>query len=280
MMLDKLRFMTSARLRPEMSKYLLANKIFANCIASRATIRTFDNVTYNFMEGMDHQCYSLLASDCTEQPTFAVFFKKDKTKEEDKKNLPLELLIYIGDEKIEIVPRERKYMRLRNHERHSLNDVTLYNQDFREKQDYDIKINDKEYELRVGDFLLWNKEMPETSINKKIDNFLFRLFRSKTYPNSIILDFSPQVIVLFDGNSVQTTVGPQMKGHNCGMCGMFNNNMNIDLLDPKMCLMRDGIEMAKAWTLDKKFCSKRISKPACDRNINRSINFENFGFKL
>ena len=60
-------------------------------------------------------------------------------------------------------------------------------------QDYDIKINDKEYELRVGDFLLWNKDMPETSINKKIDNFLFRLFRSKTYPNSIILDFSPQV---------------------------------------------------------------------------------------
>ena len=60
-------------------------------------------------------------------------------------------------------------------------------------QDYDIKINDKEYELRVGDFLLWNKDMPETQINKKIDNFLFRLFRSKTYPNSIILDFSPQV---------------------------------------------------------------------------------------
>jgi len=280
MMLDKLRFMTSARLRPEMTKYLYANKLFANCIASRATVRTFDNVTYDFMEGMDHQCYSLLSTDCTEKPTFAVFFKKDKTKEEEKKNLPLELLMYIGNEKIEIIPRERKYLRLRNHERHSLNDVTLYNQDFRDKQDFDIKINDKEYELRVGDYLLYNKDITENLINKETNNFLFRLLRSKTYPNSVIIDFSPQVIVLFDGNSVQTTVGPQMKGNNCGMCGMFNNNINIDLLDPKMCLMKDGLEMAKAWTLDKKFCSKRIAKPACDRNINKNINFENFGYKL
>ena len=43
-----------------------------------------------------------------------------------------------------------------------------------------------------------------------------------------------------------------------------------------MCLMKDGKDMAKAWTLDKKFCSKPVSKPEC----TKTINFENMGYKF
>ena len=243
-MLDKFRMLTNARIRPQFSMYLYSNRIISNCFASRQTVRTFDNVTYDFRDAMNHGCYSLLTADCERNPTFAVFMKKDEDKAFDG-DMPLELLTLIEDAKIEIKPRERKQQSLRNHHRdahqhspgHSHNDVHLFNQDWQTKQDFDVKINGKDYELRIDDYLLWTKEV-EPKVNQPLDNYRFRVFRTKSYPNSIIIDYSPQIMIVFDGNSVQNTVGPQIKGRQCGMCGDFNRSYGLELVDPRVNIKR------------------------------------------
>merc|ERR1711983_511952 len=48
MMLDKLRFLTNARLRPQVLTWMYANGITNNCWATRSSVRTYDNVTYDF----------------------------------------------------------------------------------------------------------------------------------------------------------------------------------------------------------------------------------------
>ena len=35
-----------------------------------------------------------------------------------------------------------------------------------------------------------------------------------------------------------------------------------------MCVMETGEEMARSWTLDKKFCSKPVAKPECRRKLD------------
>ena len=247
MMLDKLRFFSNAKVRPQLMTFLAANRIINNCLATRQTVRTYDNVTYDFRQGMDHGCFSLLSSDCFERPSYAVFMKKDVTKAKERKELPMELLTYIGDEKIEIVPKLRKEMMLRGHDEDDhlrLHDPTqnelynLYNKDVVKKMDFDVKINDKEFKIRDGDFLLFTKD-EEPRVNYRFaKDYRFRMFRNSAYPNRIYIDFSPYVMVIFDGNSVQTVAGPMVKGRHCGMCGDYNVLRSLELVDPKVQLNR------------------------------------------
>ena len=241
MMLDKFRFLTNARLRPQVLTWMYANGITNNCWATRSSVRTYDNVTYDFHDGMDHGCPSLLSSDCSDHPTFAIFMKKDLDKSMERKDMPLELLTFIENEKIEIIPHERKMMSLGHHDNdkrdHTYSDVyTMFNQEMEVRQDFVVKINDKEYDLRVGDFLLFTKD-EEPVVNKRIDHmkdYRFRIFRPSTFSHSIIIDYNPRVMILFDGNHVQTSTGPQNKGRHCGMCGDFNKNRDLELLNPKV----------------------------------------------
>ena len=256
MMLDKLRFLTNAKIRPQLATYLGANRIINTCLATRQTVRTYDNVTYDFRQGMDHGCFSLLSSDCSERPTYAVFMKKDVTKAKERKELPMELLTYIGDEKIEIMPKMRKEMMLRGHDEDDhlrLNDPTqnelynLYNKDVVKKIDFDVKINDKEFKIRDGDFLLYTRD-EEPRVNNRMDkdnrlvkDYRFRMFRNIAYPNRIYIDFSPYVMIIFDGNSVQTVAGPMIKGRHCGMCGDYNVLRSLELVDPKVKLIKSSV---------------------------------------
>merc|ERR1711910_102443 len=74
--LPKLGFLRSAKIHPELLTTLFYNNIINHCVATSQTMRTFDNVTYPYH--MDHKCWTLLSSDCSEHPSFAVFMRKDE----------------------------------------------------------------------------------------------------------------------------------------------------------------------------------------------------------
>ena len=47
---------------------------------------------------------------------------------------------------------------------------------------------------------------------------------------------------------------------------IFFNSFSIffyHVYDVQMCVLRNGEEMARAWTLDTKMCETRITKPDC-----------------
>jgi len=71
------------------------------------------------------------------------------------------------------------------------------------------------------------------------------------------------MMINYDGNSIQVLAGPHVKGQHCGMCGDYNRNTHYELDDPQMCPLKTGEEMARAWTMDKKYCSTQVAKPEC-----------------
>ena len=64
---------------------------------TQADVRTYDNVTYTYSK--QDTCWTLISADCVEQPTFAVFIKKD----EQIQARP-GLLVIIGNVKVEFQP--------------------------------------------------------------------------------------------------------------------------------------------------------------------------------
>jgi len=224
--LSKLTFLTRAMIQPELMTYMYYNNIINHCHATRHHIRTYDNVTYPYT--MDHSCWTLISSDCYEHPSFGVFVKKAE-------NALIGLMAFIGDQKVEIIPVDANQIM--------------------------IKINDQEHEILDNGVLFW----PTTRVphhHAVFREYLFKIIRHK---NTFILDFFPQIMINFNGISAQVLAGPHIKGQNCGMCGDYNRNPHHEFLDPQMCHLKNGDEMALAWTLDTKFCTDTITKPACTK---------------
>jgi len=222
--LSKMSLLTKSLIQPEMMIYMYYNNILNHCDATSQDIRTYDNVTYPYT--MDHSCYSLISSDCGEHPTFAVFAKKI-----DEAHIGL--MAFIGNEKIEFIPFDNEKI--------------------------NVKVNDVEYVMHDGAFLyVPENETPVT--NKVVNNHLFKIIhKQKTF--SIM--FFPQILINYDGKSIQVRVGPHMKGQHCGMCGDYNGMTHQELKNPQMCVLQSGQDMAKAWALDSKFCTETVVKPAC-----------------
>ena len=132
-------------------------------------------------------------------------------------------------------------------------------------------------DLKNNEFIYLNDRKPTTK-NMIENDYIFKILRKET---KFYVDFYPQILVEFDGNSAQILAAPQLRGTNCGLCGDYNRNVINELKDPKvryllthgaiychvydvqMCVLRNGEEMARAWTLDTKMCETRITKPDC-----------------
>jgi len=245
--LPKLGFLRSAKIQPELVTTLFYNNIINHCVATSQTIRTFDNVTYPYH--MDHNCWTLISSDCSEHPSFAVFMRKDEqarlaqTQQQIQEHklfkAPLGLMVFLGDQKLELLPLDNRK--------------------------FDLKINDQgPFYFRDKDFMYFATDQ-EPEMNKRVvPNHLFKIIRRK---DMFVVDFFPHMMIRYDGNSMQVLAGPQVKGRHCGMCGDYNRNMHYELVDPQMCHLMNGDEMALAWTLDKKFCQDKVAKPACKKTV-------------
>ena len=81
----------------ETASYLYYNQHINRCAVTQDTVRTYDNVTYTYNK--KDTCWTLISADCVEQPTFAVFIKRD----EQVQNRP-GLLVIIGNVKVEFQP--------------------------------------------------------------------------------------------------------------------------------------------------------------------------------
>merc|ERR1712106_245792 len=228
-------FYHNSYLRPELLTYMYYNHMINHCHATSKTIRTYDNVTYPYT--MDHSCWTLISSDCNDQPSFAVFIRKEK-------KTPIGLMLFIGDLKLEFVPI--KY-----------NTFRIYLQG-------DAKLGKQgPFDLEDKDSLYWSSS-EGSKLNTILPNFVFKIIRQQ---NNFVIDFFPGMMIKYDGNSVQVLAGPQVTGQHCGMCGDYNRNTFHELKDPQMCNLKTGEEMARAWTLDKKYCSNPIAKPECHQSL-------------
>ena len=75
-------------------KSLHGHDLLNYCTVSNDQVRTYDNVTYDYMM---HDCWTLIYADCSEQPEAAVFIKKNQANK-------ISMRILIGSHTIEIQP--------------------------------------------------------------------------------------------------------------------------------------------------------------------------------
>merc|ERR1712168_355304 len=122
-----------------------------------------------------------------------------------------------------------------------------------------MKINDQEFVMKNIGFLHVAEDQTPVP-DKPLSKYLFKIIRTK---NRFSLMFFPQMMLHYDGYSVKVLAGPHLKGQHCGMCGDYNRNTFKEFINPQMCTLKTGEEMAHAWTLDNKFCTAKVVKPTC-----------------
>ena len=226
-----LPFFHTSYITPETLTYLYYNQIINSCTLTKTNVRTFDNVTYPYVK--EDSCWTLVAADCVENPTFAVFMKK----EERTKQLVLKVMV--GDTKVEFIPiNENEFQLFLKGNVGKLGPIELKNNDF-------LYVNDRKL----------------NEPNKLDTDYIFRILRND---RKFVLDFYPQIILNFDGNSVNVLSGPLLRGRNCGMCGDYNRVTANELKDTEMCVLKNGEEMTRAWTLKNECNSQIDNKPSCD----------------
>jgi len=242
-----LPFWHTSYLTPETFMYMLSNQHIARCTLSKdtlldkATVRTYDNVTYTFTK--EDSCWTLVTADCVESPTFAVFYKMDKT------TSMMALMMMIGNTYVEFVPTTAE------------GQYKIYLKGNSGKQG--------PFEMKESDFMyISDGDDRETKMNVMETFYDFKIMRNGIKYH---IDFYPQMMMAFDGNSLTTFAWPQIRGTNCGMCGDFNRNTFYELKDPMMCPLKTGAEMVAAWTLDSKWCETKVSKPSCQMPFTDKI---------
>jgi len=257
--LSKLTLLTRANFRPELITTLFYNNIINHCIATSQTMRTYDNVTYPYH--MDHKCWTLISSDCSEHPSFAVFMRKEEKLPQQlqlqEQKAPLGLMVFLGDQVIELLPLDtHEDIKLGRTPLETHKDHTHHN-----NHKFDLKINSQgPFDLHDKDFMYFAIDQEPTMNQRIVPNYLFKIMRRQ---NMFVLDFFPYMMLRYDGHFIQVLTGPQIMGRHCGMCGDYNRNMHHELVDPQRCHLTNGDEMALAWTWDAQFCQDKVAKPAC-----------------
>ena len=168
-----------------------------HCHATSKTIRTYDNVTYPYT--MDHSCHTLISSDCQEHPSFAVFIKKY----EDAK---IGMMAFIGDQKVEMIPGKTDKIHM--------------------------KLNDQDFVMKNTGFLHVAEDKTLVP-DKTLPQYLFKIIRNQ---KKLSLVFFPQIVLHYDGNSLQVLAGSHLKGQHCGMCGDYNKKTYHEFMNPQVYL--------------------------------------------
>jgi len=217
------------------SRFSTAMKLFHEhdfvnyCTASNDQVRTYDNVTYDYQM---HDCWTLLSADCSENPTFAVFMKKDDMNK-------ISLKIQMGGQFVEI-----------KRSGYSMFELTVDGEE--------VDLDEQESFLYPSRNIVSSGEITE--------RYKFRIHK---WDNTFTLDIPFVIVINYDGNQIQMTASPFLKGKQCGMCGDFNRNKRFEFMGPQECLLKDGNEMAAAYSWeDGDSCPE---KPECS---DRKYNFD------
>jgi len=227
-----LPFFQTSYMAPESIAYLLHNQILTSCAVTKENVRTYDNVTFPYTK--DDDCWTLLTADGVENPLFAAFMKKEQRTER------IALMMMVGNTRIDLIPINDKDFR-----------VFIKGETGNKQGPFDLKNND----------FIYVNDRKEVKPNVVDSDYIMRILRKE---DIFTLELYPYIMLTTDGNSVVTIGAPQLRGRNVGICGDYNRNTFNELKDPKMCPLKTGEEMVKAWTLDTLECKTRVTKPSCD----------------
>jgi len=212
-------YLPSSRYSPVMTMFH-DHDLVNYCTASNDEIRTYDNVTYQYQM---HDCWTLISADCSENPMFALFMKKDTSSK-------VVLKIVLEGQVIEI--KSSGYSR------------------------YDLNVNGEEIDLDEHEsFLYPSKETVHSGVTERYK------FRIHHWDNTFSVDIPFVLLINYDGSQVQVKASPFLKGKQCGMCGDFDRSKRFEFRGPQECLLNDGNEMAAAYAWeDGETCPE---KPEC-----------------
>jgi len=205
-------YLPSSSFSPAM-RMLHDHDILNYCTASSKNIRTYDNVTYSYEM---HDCWTLVSAHCGEDPEYAVFVKRDDNKK-------MALMIFIGGHKVEIIPSSSSR--------------------------YDITVNDGEtFDISKDETYFFPSQTIVANGDPVDRSYMFKIYK---WEGTFTIDSFLRTTVHYDGSHVNIVAPPHVKGQQCGMCGDFNRDHRYEALGPQECQLRNGNEMAAAWSWDK-----------------------------
>jgi len=157
-----------------------------------------------------HDCWTMVSADCSEKPTFAVFMKKDQANK-------IAIWIQMGGQTVEIKPAGYS--------------------------SYELTIDEDEIELEDQESFLYPSQTKVYSgVTEKYE------FRVHKWDNTFSVDIPFITTINYDGHQIQTIASPFLKGKQCGMCGDFNRNKRFEFVGPEDCQLKNGNEMAAAYS--------------------------------
>jgi len=188
---------------------LLYRHDFVNyCTVSNDQVRTYDNVTYGYQM---HDCWTMVSADCSEQPTFAVFMKANRQANK------IAMRVQMGGKTVDIKPAGYS--------------------------SYELTIDGEEIELEDQESFLYPSQTKVYSgVTEKYQ------FRVHKWDNTFSVDIPFITTINYDGYQIQTIASPFLKGKQCGMCGDFNRNKRFEFVGPEDCQLKNGNEMAAAYS--------------------------------
>merc|ERR1711892_729353 len=198
-------YLPSSKFSPAM-KFLHHHDLMNYCTVSNDEVRTYDNVTYAYEM---HDCWTMISADCTEQPTFAIFMKKDESNK-------IAMRILMDSQTVELNPAGYS--------------------------SYMLTIDGEEIELDDQESYLYPSL---TKVHGGVtENYQFRVHK---WDNTFSVDIPFITTINYDGNQIQMMASPFLKGKQCGMCGDFNRNKRFEFWGAENCLLRNGNEMAASY---------------------------------
>lgn len=236
--LDTFRYGKSVEDYLPSSTYSPAMKFFRDqdfvnyCTASNEQVRTYDNVTYGYQM---HDCWTLLSADCSENPTFAVFMKKDETNK-------MSLKIQMGGQFVQIKPSGYSM--------------------------FELTVDGEEVDLDDQESVLYPSK---TRVSSGVtESYKFRIHK---WDNTFSVEIPFVIMVNYDGTQIQMTTSPFLKGRQCGMCGDFNRNKRFEMMGPQECLLKDGNEMAAAYAwADGESCPEMPECSGAEYSFSEIVN--------
>jgi len=198
-------YLPSSKFSP-MMKSLHDHDLLNYCTVSNDEVRTYDNVTYSYQM---HDCWTLISADCSEDPTAAVFMKKDRANK-------ISMRIMIGSNTIEIKPSGYS--------------------------SYELTVDGEEVELDDQESFLFPSQAKVYS--EPTDKYQFRVHK---WDKTFTVDVPFVSTVNYDGTQIMTITSSFVKGRHCGMCGDFNRNKRFEFIGGQNCLLNNGNEMAASY---------------------------------